>query len=309
MELEINGLKYAIEEVGDGFQYYKIIDGKKEIPTPEELAQLLAKLKELNTKSHTKDEIKELINSAIDNNELTDINSIQEYLTSLGVTEDLEEFIEYAKEVLASKNSKYTLLDEIKDKVLKTFDEVKNNDKKAFVSFERKKSIIGEDFLEIHLSTMAGDQVYEQPNLFCAYNDETRKQLIEPVIENTALKSKVIQNNAVAKTDTMDFTADYHCRTRDNQSISVKNIEQTYAHELEKKLNELSNQYGSNLSEEEVQEVEEKQIGDAQTLERSDEMKLVRKKDQKGFANSIIAFVIAEVVAVLLLVFTLLELL
>ena len=314
MEIEINGVKYFVQDVGNGFQYYKIVNGNKVAPTHDELEALLDKLEELKMKKHTKEELQEIIKNAIDNNELTDANNIKDYLASLNVTEDLEELEEYAKGLLFAKNNNYTAIDEIRDKIIQAFDEVNGNQRGAYVTFVREKSAVGEDFLDIQLSTIDGDQIYEFPKMYCAYNDDTKKQLIEPLIAEIALKSIVIHNNAITKTDTMDYTADYFCETKDNQHISVKDIEQSYAQELEKKLKELCSQYGTNLTEEEVENIYQKQGGNDEKLEkeRSDELRLVRKKPEnanKGFANSMIAFIIAEVVAILLFIFTLIILL
>ncbi len=311
MELEINGTKYIVEDVGNGFQYYKIVNNEKVIPTHEELVVLLAKLKEINTKKHTKEEIKELIKKAIDNNELTDENSIKDYLVSLNVTTDLEELEAYAKGLLETKNIHFTVIDEIREKLLKALSEantdVNNLNKGVFVSFNRKRSIVGTDYVEVHLSTIDGDKSYEYPKMYCPYNEETKKQLIEPVLSEVALKSKVTCNKAINNNDAMEYSADYYFKTKANQNITVKDVDQIYAYDLEKKIDDLCYQYGNDLTDEEVQEVAEQKVSDGEELNLDKPMKLVRKKNE-GFANSIISFIVAEVVAILLLIYVLLQL-
>lgn len=304
MEFEINGEKFLVEEVGNGFQYFKMVNNQKEIPNHEELQTLLEKIKELNNKKYTKDEVKKKIDDAIKKEELKDVDKIKDFLTSLNVTDDLEELENYAKGLLEEKQIEYTPIDVIREKILKEFAEMNTEEKMAFVSFNCKKSLVSSNYLEIELSTRNGEEFYKYPNMYCIYNEETKKQLIEPVIAEVALKSEIAYSQAVNKQDFIHYIADFYFKTKDNKYINIKDIEQTYASELEAKINELYKQYGENLSEENIQEIYNEQE-EVQNMELDQQMRLVRKKkeDNKGFVNSMIVFVVAEAISLLLILF------
>ena len=314
-DIGINGVRFLVEEIDGGYQFHKIVNNKKMAVTQEELKILMERIKELSTQKMSIEAAKDNIKAAIESNQLTKEADIKDYLLSINITENYDELENYARELLTEKKPKILPVDVIREKILTEFSKMDSKESSAFVSFTKKKSV-GDDYLEIDLGTRSGEDAYSFPKMYYNYNDEAKKQLIEPVIAEIVLKSKIESSRIVNKSSLVDFVSDYYLKTTNNNYFSLKDIDREYANELEKKINELAIRYGSGLSDDEVQDVYDQQQEDNRELNKP--MTLVRKKKNQtsslenekkaGFVNSLVLFAGLDLISILLFLFQILVL-
>jgi hypothetical protein len=307
MKFIVNGTTYVIEEYNGNYQYFKMENGQKKAPTMEELNQLFEKIREVNNKKYTKEEIIEKINEAIKEKKLTKSEDIKSFLLSLNVTEDFEELENYAKQQLRDQKIEITPVDELREKILNDLDNISRDDIQAFLSFNCKKSNVSIDYLEIEMMSKKDNEIHESPKMYCMYNEETKTKLIEPVIAAVVEKDQVITNRAQNTEDSMAYTADYSLKTKNNNFIDVKDIDRDYAKYLQQKVEDMHRDYQGDVDKEETEELTEEQKQEM-NLNRDQVMRLVRKKKEnsnQGFTSAMLIFIVTEIISFFLIAFQL----
>jgi len=231
------------------------------------------------------EEAKQKLIEQIETNAITNENELMDYVNVLGVNERKDELISLGKQKLQEKNLQLTPIKELQEEFIKQFNDAIKDGKQISFDFKAVDSTLNEDYMEISVITKKNDVRYEYPKKVVIFNEDAKKNLIEPVLKEIILKSKIEYNVIKDVPSFVNERANYYLKTIENCFFNISNIEKYYARELEELINELKQRFGDNNSEEIKEELDE-------------EMKLVRKKpEQNGYINLIFIFVISEFVS------------
>lgn len=295
IKIIVDNETFIVNQNNGSYQYYKLVDGVGVLPNKNEIKKLLEELQKLNLNTMN---IKEQIEELIKNNKIKNIDELKEYLNSMGVKDNIDEYIKYGSELLNTNNLDNTPIDILRDNII---DEIRNNvsqEKKVALNFNVRKDL-GKEYVEFSMISEKNDLKYEYPKKIIPYNEDVKIRLIEPIIIELILKSKITYNKHANIDSLTEYKANYYLGTTSDCFLNVYNIEQDYAKILEKMGVDLQNKHGSFNNNELVDEVNNDFEREGLELE-NDGPKLVLKKneDKKGFA-SFLVILLSEFMATL----------
>ena len=300
-KLNINGQEFEIINNNGIFSYYKILDNKKFSPTAEELKIIFEEINKLNNQKMSLEEIKKQLEIEIQNNNITNTEQLENYLNTLGVVQEKEELLNFGKKLLTEKNLKFTPTEMLCQDIINEFKNAMTMGKKMLIDFKVVDATLEEKYMEVSVSTLKDNTRFDFPTKYVRFDDGTKKELIEEILKEVILSSKLEYSKFQNVNDFINDRVNYFLKTIQNCFINVKNIESYYQRELEELISNLRVRFGDNNTPEMMDkindELTEEQLADEKDL-GYDGPKLIRKKDEKkGFINSSIVFIITEFIA------------
>lgn len=235
-----NGNNFVVNLENNNYEAYKIVDGVKVKPTPEELKFIienLQKLKDLNNqeKPKTYDEYLDLLKKLVKNGTIKNTNQLRNFISSTTLNDE-------EKEKLAEEGISELSIEDIVDLKNRIIDSLKNQktpDLKAYINFNVKDNSFGSKYCEVKLNYQDSIGSFEHINENLNYTDTLKRELIEPVTLEVAMRSRVKENFSVKVANDLNNRCNYFLKTEEKTSLSLNNIEYDYAEKLQKKCEEI----------------------------------------------------------------------
>lgn len=235
-----NGNNFVVNLENNNYEAYKIINGVKVKPTPEELKFIienLQKIKDLNNqeKPKTYDEYLSLLKELIKNGTIKNTDQLRNFITSSTLNDE-------EKEKLAEEGISELSIEDIVDLKNRIIDSLKNQktpDLKAYINFNVKDNSFGSKYCEVKLNYQDSIGSFEHINENLNYTDTLKRELIEPVTLEVAMRSRVKENFSVKVANDLNNRCNYFLKTEEKTSLSLNNIEYDYAEKLQKKCEEI----------------------------------------------------------------------
>lgn len=264
-------------------------------PSVFELKTLLDELAKISNQKLSFEEIKEQIKNDIEAKKITTNEDIENYLNILGIVDKKEELLRYGRELLDKLDLNITPTEELCNEIIEEYKKCMSFEKQMLIEFKVNDASVENKYLEVSMATLKGDVRFDYPIKYVKFDDDTKKKLIEPIMKEVILGSKIEYSHFKNIDDLINDRVNYFLKTVKNCFINIKNIESYYAKEIQELIDELKIRYGENNPEERIDEINEELLAEEQLANELDGPKLVRKKDEnKGFANSLIIFVVNE---------------
>ncbi len=332
-----NGNNFVVNLENNNYEAYKIVNDVKVKPTPEELKFIienLQKIKDLNKqeKPKTYDEYLNLLKELIKNGTIKNTDQLRNFISSTTLSD--EEKGKLAEEGI-SELSIEDIVD-LKNRIIDSLKNQKTTDLKAYINFNVKDNSFGSKYCEVRLNYQDSIGSFEHINENLNYTDTLKRELIEPVTLEVAMRSRVKDNFMVKVANDLNNRCNYFLKTEEKTSLSLNNVEYDYAEKLQKKCEEIKEKMPvqdaaerEDKVSEETQDInnEEREIpNDAVTdeygnvydrngeylgqineygeidksIKRENTLKLVRVKNENGFTMATIIIAITSFITSLL---------
>ena len=235
-----NGNNFVVNLENNNYEAYKIINGVKVKPTPEELKFIienLQKIKDLNNqeKPKTYDEYLNLLKELIRNGVIKNTDQLRNFITSTTLSD--EEKTKLAEEGI-SELSIENIVD-LKNRIIDSLKNQKTADLKAYINFNVKDNSFGSKYCEIKLNYQDNMGSFEHIKETLNYTDALKRELIEPVTLEVAMRSQIKDNFMVKVANDLNNRCNYFLKTEEKTSLSLNNVEYDYAEKLQKKCAEI----------------------------------------------------------------------
>lgn len=235
-----NGNNFVVNLENNNYEAYKIVNGIKVEPTPEELKFIienLQKIKEINTqeKPKTYDEYLNLLKELIKNGNIKNTNQLRNFISSTTLSEE-------EKEKLVEEGISELSIEDIvglKNRIIESLRNQKTPDLKAYINFNVRDNSFGSKYCEVNLSYQDDLSSFEHIKETLNYTDTLKRELIEPVTLEVAMRSQVKDNFMVKVANDLNNRCNYFLKTEEKTSLSLNNVEYDYAEKLQKKCEEI----------------------------------------------------------------------
>lgn len=235
-----NGNNFVVNLENNNYEAYKIINGVKVEPTPEELKFIienLEKIKDLNKqeKPKTYDEYLNLLKELIKNGTIKNTDQLRNFINSTTLSDE-------EKEKLAGEGISELSIEDIvglKNRIIDSLKNQKTPDLKAYINFKIKDNTFGSKYCEVNLNYQDDMGSFEHIKETLNYTDTLKRELIEPVTLEVAMRSQVKDNFMVKVANDLNNRCNYFLKTEEKTSLSLNNVEYDYAEELQKKCEKL----------------------------------------------------------------------
>lgn len=290
----------------NNFECKKVLsNGSLVDPTTEELISILKEIQKKlemlkrNSFIQTYDTLLMSIKNLIDNGTLNSLDEIKNYIDNLNISsKEKDKLLQESYKYLESKSVQKTPITSFKDKIIEILRKEKKEGQVLIASFNIKKNITGIDVCEITVSKHYEKGYIEIEKQPFDYNEELKKELIDPVIEELVLSSEIEPVNPVSVPGEF-YRSNMQINTTDNRIASLNNIEEGYANYLKQHIDELSKEAKIKDNNERDTRLDELQY------EKNDEKTLKRIKPEdnnKGFSNSYLIYGIISLITTILIV-------
>ena len=235
-----NGNKFVINLENNNYEAYKIVNGIKVKPTPEELKYIidnLQKIKNLNTqeKPKTYDEYLNLLKELIKNGTIKNTDQLRNFISSSTLND--EEKTRLAEEGITELSIEDIV--DLKNRIIDNLKNQKTPNLKAYINFNVKDNSFGSKYCEVNLNYQDDMGSFEHIKETLNYTDTLKRELIEPVTLEVAMRSRVKDNFMVKVANDLNNRCNYFLKTEEKTSLSLNNVEYDYAEKLQKKCEEL----------------------------------------------------------------------
>ncbi len=235
-----NGNNFVVNLENNNYEAYKIVNGVKVKPTPEELKFIidnLQKIKDLNKqeKPKTYDEYLNLLKELIKNGTIKNTDQLRNFISSTTLSEE-------EKEKMAEEGISELSIEDIiglKNRIIDSLKNQKTPDLKAYINFNVKDNSFGSKYCEVHLNYQDDMGSFEHIKETLNYTDTLKRELIEPVTLEVAMRSQVKDNFMVKVANDLNNRCNYFLKTEEKTSLSLNNVEYDYAEKLQKKCEEI----------------------------------------------------------------------
>ena len=296
IKINLDGTEFVIINNNGMYSYYKLVNGVQMIPSIQELRLIVAELQKMNNVAYSLDELKNIIYEQIVNGNIKNQNDLNDYIDNLKITDNIEELRNYGILELEKLNVQLTPTEELKEEILDIIKNNKDDEKQMHISFDLKNGLDNE-YMEITLTSKKDDVIYEYPKKYVAFDENTKRNLLEPIMREIILKNKITYNKSFNINSIANYRANYFLRTTNNYFFDVLNIEQYYAVELEDMMYNLQDKYGYENEEERIEEINEELDKENLYLDKEknrmldNNLKLVRTKKENnnsGYVNLLV---------------------
>lgn len=291
------------------FTCVKVLSNEQTVePTNEELLFLMNEIKkklankekeEFITKDININAIKNLINTG----KLNSFDDIKKYIYSLNISEkEKEELLKEAYKYFEGLSTEKTPITIFKDKLIEELRKNKSKDTALAVTFNIRENVTGIDNCEVTLNRYNQNGITEVEKQTFDYTEEAKKELIEPVLEELVLSSEV---EPVTKKPVPGgiYRTNMRLNTYDNRIANLYNIEDGYANDLEKHINELSQEAKINNNYERDEKLSELQNEKNDNLTRKRVINNKEDYENKGFSNTYLIYAIISLITTILIIF------
>lgn len=297
----------------NNFECKKVLnDGTLIDPTREELIYIMKEIqKKLETlKSENViqnyDSLLMTIKTLIDNGTLNSLDEIRNYINGLNLTqEEKEKLIQESYKYLESKSVEKTPITLFKDKIIENLRKDKQEGVTLVASFNVRENITGIDNCEVTLTRYDEKGSLEIEKQTFDYTEELKKDLIEPVLEELVLSTEIEPVNYTPVPGGF-YRSNMQVNTIDNRMAQLNNIEEGYANDLNKHINELSKEAkitDNNERDDKLEELQQEKSNE-QTRKRikPNGTKEDNDNNNKGFSSNYLIYGIISLVTTLLVI-------
>ena len=238
--IDSNGNNFVINLNNNNYEISKIVNGVKVEPTAEELKFInenLAKIKDLNKqeKPKTYDEYLNLLKELIKNGSIKTTLQLRNFINSTTLSE--EEKAKLAEEGISELSIEDIVA--LKNRIIASLKNQKTPDLKAYINFNVKDNSFGAKYCEVNLNYQDSMGSFEHIKETLNYTDTLKRELIEPVTLEVAMRSRVKDNFMVKVANDLNNRCNYFLKTEEKTSLSLNNVEYDYAEKLQKKCEEI----------------------------------------------------------------------
>ena len=320
---DVNGNTFVVNLENGHYQVKKVTENGLEDANEEELAYVGKEIQKMKASNNTYDEIISLIKNMIKNGEIKTYDELRDFIASSTLSD------EEKNRLLQNGISELNIQDivDLKNRIIDCIRNKQSDELASFINFKVQNNAFGSKYCEIKVGYSDKESVFEQINETLNYTDTLKKELIEPVVFEVALKGMITNNDVERSSDTIDNLGNYNLRTNKNSQVNLINTEYDYADELRKRCENLKSRYpveGDSERDEAVENLqndyyqEENKMGEYRTdeqgfvydkdnklvgkvKERGQARKLIKKEN--GFSLTLIIFAICSLITSLLVLF------
>ena len=323
---DLNGNSFVVNYENGHYQVKKVTENGLEDANEEELAYVGKEIQKMKISNNSYDEIVSLVKNLIKNGEIKSYDELKDFIASSALTD------EEKNKLLQNGMSELNIQDivDLKDRIINCIRNKQSDEISSFINFNVQNNAFGSKYCEIKVGYDDKNNVYEQINETLNYTDTLKKELIEPVVFEVALKGSIINNDVKRSSDTIDNLGNYNLQTSNNNQVNLINTEYDYADELRKRCENVKSNYPikddaardeavDNLQNDYYQE--ENKMGEYRTdeqgfvydkdnkivgkvKERGQARKLIKKEN--GFSLTMIILAICSLITSLLVLFQIL---
>lgn len=295
------------------FECKKVLrDGSLVEPSNEELLFIMKEIKKklenrkMQTAAQNYDSLLMSIKTLIDNGTINSYDELKKYIDTLNLSpQEKDKLLKESYIYLENKSIEKSPISIFKGKII---NELRKNKQEGVVlaaSINIRENITGIDNCEFTLNRYDQNGSLEIEKQTFNYTDEIKKELIEPVLEELVLSAEIkpISRNPVPSgfyRDNMQLT------TTDNRIAMLNNIEEGYAEDLEKHLNDLSKE--SKISDDserddKLESLQNEKNNEYTRKRLKTEKNDIEDADNKGFSYTYLIYAIISLITTLLILF------
>ena len=278
-----NGNNFVINKTDGQYEVYKIVDGNRVSPTKEELENILNEIKNIKNiqpqeKPKNLDEYIKLLKEMIKNKKIINFDQLNNFIKSCELSD--EEKIKLSEAGIADLQIQDII--NLKNRIIDSLKDEKRPELKALINFNIKDNSIGAKYCEVKLNYQNGNNTTEHIKEQINYDDTLKRELIEPVLLEVAMRSRIKDNFIVKVPNDINNRSNYMLSTEENVMFNLNNVDYEYAEELQKRCVELKDKQPINDDIERSEKVSELQ-DEAHPEDSNREDFEDLKTDEQGF--------------------------
>ena len=303
---DANNNKFIVFKTPVNFVCKKVLANNSMIdPTIDELTFIIEELKKIKQAQTVLnyDQALAKIKEFIDNGTLKNPNEIENYINNLQLNAvDKQKLFEQSKSYLENKIKITTPVTQLRDKIIEHLRKEKQAGTFLVANFSVIDNMTGPSYYKISLDSYNNAKKINLEMESLDYNEELKKELIEPVIEEIVLSSEVTEPTITPVPGGI-YRSNLNLTSKDNKITQLHNIEEEYANKLDQHVKKLMSETKINdhsMRDERITELqEEKELEKGNTRKR---IKPVDSPESKGFSNSYLLYGIISLTSALLII-------
>lgn len=306
---DLNHNEFIVKYISGTFECKKVKNNELVDPTKEELEFVISELKRIakNKEENDIDKLLDQIIYLINNSEITSLEELQKHISGLNISaEEKQALFEKSYGLLNNRKNDKSEIVTLREELLKIIRNDNEGKTPSVITFEVRSNVSGYPLCNINVEKLDNNIARQVKNVTEYYTDELKHELIEPVLQELVLKSKIASQNVTQSDASFGYRSNLHMATLDNNIVRLNNIEQDYAYTLQKEILSLNEMpVISNPSERDAK-IAEIQNGKKQekSLEQEQVLKRELKKDENpnGFtANALLFAIICAITSMIIL--------
>ncbi len=233
------GETFLVAYENDNYTISKIENGEKKEPTKEEMAFALKELEKVKqaTKKNTYDDYLKMLKDMLEAKTIKGTAELENFIQSTTLSpEEKEKLLREGIQGLDLQD-----IINLRNRIIGDLRGSKKEDMEALIGFNVKDNAFGSSYCEIKMGFKDSIGYNERLNATLDYNDNLKKELIEPVIAEVMGRSK-IKTKSLSKTgDSFNNRGNLGIATEEKVKVALANVEYDYADKLDKNCENLKN--------------------------------------------------------------------
>lgn len=305
-----NNNEFIVSNKNGTFECKKIIEGDKLVdPTKEELEFVIKELERQanQTQSLSTEDIINTIKQLIEEKKINNYEELYNYINGLNLSvQEKNKIFEQTNTLLVNDTKEKSEIIKLKEELIDIIRKNSDRNIAKIITFDVKANISGAPICNINLTTVDNGLSKIQKDISKDYNEELKKDLIEPVLQELVLTSRAAQN--VEPSDaSFGYRSNFHLQTEENCFAHLNNIEQDYAYRLQEDIISLNN--SPKISDSSARDAKISEIQNEKDLEnqrsKEAELKRIKKKkmeDKKGFSSNLLLYLLTTIITAFTLI-------
>ena len=239
-ELEFTDDKGNVFRITDNNGQYniqKVVENNLESPNKDEVRYVLEELKKIKEVEATNniDEMIELIKTMIKNGQITSYEELKKFIDSTNLSDNDKDKLE----TMGIGELDLENILSVKEKIINSIRQEKNDSLEGFLKLKVWDNSFGPRYCEINMSYK--DEISEITHVkeTLEYSDNLKKELIDPIMLELALRSKVSSSSVNRIGD--GYRANVNLNTEEKFHVNIDNVETEYAERLKNRCEGLNN--------------------------------------------------------------------
>ncbi len=235
---DLNGNTFVVNYENGHYQVKKVTEKGLEEANEQELDFVAQEIQKIKMSNNSYDEITSLVKNLIKNGEIKSYDELKDFIASSTLNDEAK------NKLLQNGMSELNIQDiiELKNKIIDCLRYKQSDELASFINFKVQDNAFGSKYCEIKVGYNDKDNVFEQINETLNYSDTLKKELIEPVVLEVALKGSITNNDVERSSDTINNLGNYNLRTNNSQ-VNLINTEYDYADKLRKRCENIKSNY------------------------------------------------------------------
>lgn len=229
-----DGNVFVIYNNNGNYDIYKLQGNEKIAATEAEIKFCLQEIeKNNNTARHQ--ELLNILTSLVKSGKINSYSTLKSYLDNSNLSvKEKEEILENGIEKLGIEE-----IVTLKNRIINDLRSNKKDNLQGKISFNVCDNSFGSKYCEIKLSYQDEFSNYEHIKEQMNYNDTLERELIEPVMLEVVLQSKITSSTISKGLDPINDTGNLKIMTENKMQVNINNIDYDYAYELQKRSEKL----------------------------------------------------------------------